>query len=161
MTADRSVRSARLCAAVSGILFLAVLIAGGARSANEPRPAPTQTAPPGMEIAVFASDRNALRQQEISDLKEIAAAPGASEAVRVAAQERMMLLRKWMEQEATVEAVLSARGYETPVVTVHSDSVNIIVRAESISQADAEVILELTTRETGADGANVKIIPIN
>ena len=161
MTADRSVRSARLCAAVSGILFLAVLIAGGARSANEPRPAPTQTAPPGMEIAVFDSDRNALRQQEISDLKEIAAAPGASEAVRAAAQERMMLLRKWMEQEATVEAVLSARGYETPVVTVHSDSVNIIVRAESISQADAEIILELTTRETGASGANVKIIPIN
>jgi 2-methylcitrate dehydratase PrpD len=161
MTADRSVRSARLCAAVSGILFLAVLIAGGVRSANEPRPAPMKTAPPGTEIAVFASDRNALRQQEIADLKEIAAAPESSEAVRAAAQERMMSLRRWMEQEATVEAVLSARGYETPVVTVHSDSVNIIVRAESISQADAEVILELTTRETGASGANVKIIPIN
>ena len=72
-----------------------------------------------------------------------------------------MSLRRWMEQEATVEAVLSARGYETPVVTVHSDSVNIIVRAESLSQADAEVILELTTRETGVSGANVKIIPIN
>lgn len=161
MTADRSVRSARLCAAVSGILFLAVLIAGGVRSANEPRPAPMNTAPPGTEIAVFASDRNALRQQEIADLKEIAAAPESSEAVRAAAQERMMSLRRWMEQEATVEAVLSARGYETPVVTVHSDSVNIIVRAESLSQADAEVILELTTRETGVSGANVKIIPIN
>lgn len=161
MTADRSVRSARLCAAVSGILFLAVLIAGGVRSANEPRPAPMNTASPGTEIAVFASDRNALRQQEIEDLKEIAAAPESSEAVRAAAQERMMSLRRWMEQEATVEAVLSARGYETPVVTVHSDSVNIIVRAESLSQADAEVILELTTRETGVSGANVKIIPIN
>ena len=161
MTANRSVRSARLCAAVSGILFLAVLIAGGVRSANEPRPAPMNTALPGTEIAVFASDRNALRQQEIADLKEIAAAPESSEAVRAAAQERMMSLRRWMEQEATVEAVLSARGYETPVVTVHSDSVNIIVRAESLSQADAEVILELTTRETGVSGANVKIIPIN
>ena len=161
MTADRSVRSARLCAAVSGILFLAVLIAGGVRSANEPRPAPMKTAPLGTEIAVFASDRNALRQQEIADLKEIAAAPESSEAVRAAAQERMMSLRRWMEQEATVEAVLSARGYETPVVTVHSDSVNVIVRAESLSRADAEVILELTTRETGVSGANVKIIPIN
>ena len=161
MTADRSVRSARLCAAVSGILFLAVLIAGGLRSASEPRPAPSSTALPGTEIAVFASDRNALRQQEIADLKEIAAAPESSEAVRAAAQERMMSLRRWMEQEATVEAVLSARGYETPVVTVHSDSVNIIVRAESLSRADAEVILELTMRETGVSGANVKIIPIN
>ena len=161
MTADRSVRSARLCAAVSGILFLAVLIAGGLRSANERRPVPMETAPPDAEIAAFASDRNALREQEIADLKEIAADSGASAAVRAAAQERMMSLRRWMEQEATVEAVLSARGYETPVVTVHSDSVNIIVRTESLSQADAEIILELTTRETGAAGANVKIIPIN
>ena len=161
MTADRSVRSARLCAAVSGILFVAVLIAGGLRSANEPRPQPLATASPGTEIAVFAADRNMLRNQEIADLKEIAASSDSSESVRAAAQERIMLLRTWMEQEATVEAVLSARGYETPVVTVHSDSVNIVVRAETLSQADAEVILELTMRETGASGANVKIIPIN
>ena len=161
MTADRSVRSARLCAAVSGILFVAVLIAGGLRSANEPRPQPEATVSPAAEIAVFAADRNALREQEIEDLRAIADSADSSEAVRAAAQERIMLLRAWMEQEATVEAVLSARGYETPVVTVHSDSVNIVVRAESLSQADAEVILELTTRETGASGANVKIIPIN
>ena len=161
MTAERSVRSARLCAAVSGILFLAVLVAGGLRSANESRSVPLQTSPPGAEIAVFASDRNALREEEIADLKEIAADSAASEGVRAAAQERMMLLRQWMEQEATVEEVLAARGYETPVVTVHSDSVNIVVRAEALSQADAEVILELTTRETGVSGANVKIIPIN
>ena len=161
MTAERSVRSARLCAAVSVILFVAVLIAGGLRSANEKRPLPMETPKPEAEIAVFASDRNALREQELIQLREIALDAGASEAVRAAAQERRMLLMKWMEQEATVEAVLTARGYETPVVTVHSDSVNVVVRAEALSREEAEIILELTARETGVTGGNVKIIPIN
>lgn len=162
MTEDRSVRTARLCAAVSGILFVAVLIAGGLRSANEKRPSPAETQPPPeAEIAVFASDRNALREKELEQLRQIAADPASSDAVRAAAQERQMLLMEWMEQEATVEAVLSARGYETPVVTVHSDSVNVIVRTEALNRADAEIILELTTRETGVTGGNVKIIPIN
>ena len=161
MTADRSVRSARLCAAISGILFVAVLIAGGLRSAGEERPAPEATRTPEAEIAVFASDRNALRREEIDQLREISEDPASSDTVRASAQERMMQLLKWMEQEATVEAVLSARGYETPVVTVHSDSVNIVVRAESLTREEASVILELTMRETGVTGGNVKIIPIN
>ena len=57
--------------------------------------------------------------------------------------------------------MLSARGYETPVVTVHSDSVNVIVRASELTRQQAGVILELVTRETGVTGGNVKIIPIN
>ena len=161
MTTDQSVRRARVCAAASVILFLAVLIVGGSRSARETRPAPAQTQPPDAQIAVFYSDRNTLRQEEISQLLKMASDPSASDSMRASAQERVMLLRKWMEQEATVETVLSARGYETPVVTVHSDSVNVIVRASELTRQQAGVILELVTRETGVTGGNVKIIPIN
>lgn len=161
MKEDQSVRRARLCAAASGILFLAVLIVGGLRSAREERPEPQNADSPEAQITVFYSDRNTLRQEEISQLLEMASDPSATESMRASAQERVMELRKWMEQEATVEAVLSARGYETPVVTVHSDSVNVIVRAEELTRQQANVILELVTRETGVTGGNVKIIPIN
>ena len=64
-------------------------------------------------------------------------------------------------EEATIEAVLNARGYELPVVTVHSDSVNVVVRAGTLERDEAGVILELVMRETGVTGGNVKIIPIN
>lgn len=161
MTTEQSVRRARVCAGASVILFLAVLIAGGIRSERETRPDPAQTQPPDAQIAVFYSDRNALRQEEISQLLKMASDPSASDSMRASAQERVMLLRKWMEQEATVEAVLAARGYETPVVTVHSDSVNVIVRAQELTRQQAGIILELVTRETGVTGGNVKIIPIN
>ena len=73
----------------------------------------------------------------------------------------MIDLRRWMEQEATVEAVLTARGYKPVLVTVHANSVNVLVAADRIEQADAAVMLELVSRETGVLGGNIKIIPIN
>ena len=161
MKEDPSLRSARLCAAVSGILFLAVLVAGGLRSAREDAPAPVCTRPPDQEIAAFAVDRNEIREAEIDQLQSIAADPMTSDAVRQSAQERIMELRAWMEQEATIADVLSARGYELPVVTVHPDSVNVVVRGGTLSREEAGVIIELVTRETGITGGTVKIIPIN
>ncbi len=161
MTEEQSIRRARLCAAVSCILFAAVLIAGGTRSAREKRPEPMAAQTPEAEIAVFASDRNALREAEMERLQEIASDETAAEAIRSSAQERIMQLMDWMEKEATVEAVLNARGYLTPVVTVHSDSVNVIVQSDGLTREEAGVILELVMRETGVTGGNVKIIPIN
>lgn len=161
MTADQSIRSARLCAAVSCVLFVSVLCAGALRSAGEDRPSPSLQPSAAGEIAVFAADRNSVRNEELAQLEEIAEDPDASLEMRAAAQQRIMTLREWMEQEATIADVLSARGYELPVVTVHSDSVNVVVAAESLSREEAGVILELVTRETGVTGGNVKIIPIN
>lgn len=161
MTADQSIRSARLCAAVSCVLFVSVLCVGALRSANEERPSPVQEQSAAGEIAVFASDRNAVRNEELNQLAEIAEDPASSPEMKAAAQQRMMTLREWMEQEATIADVLSARGYELPVITVHSDSVNVVVAAESLSREEAGIILELVTRETGVTGGNVKIIPIN
>ena len=64
------------------------------------------------------------------------------------------------EKETTIEGVLRMRGYSGAVATVHEDSVNVLVRAESLSQSETAVILELVLREAGISGGNVKIIPI-
>ena len=159
MKEELSLRYARVCAAVSGALFLAVLIAGGYRSARETEYAPPAAAETG--ISAFAADRNAVREEELSQLMSIAGDPATGDSIREAAQKRVMPLREWMEQEATIADVLVARGYEQPVVTVHSESVNVVVKAESLTGEEAGIILELVVRETGAAGGNVKIIPIN
>ena len=67
---------------------------------------------------------------------------------------------KTEEQELTLEGVLQMRGYDGALATVHSDSVNVIIHKESVTQQDAAVILELVMRETGIASGNVKIIPI-
>ena len=69
----------------------------------------------------------------------------------------MMALMAWMEQEATIEAVLSARGMPPLLVTVRADSVNVVASAP-LSQDEAEAALELIARETGVSGGNIRII---
>ena len=163
MTKDTSLRSARLCAIVSATLFVSVLIAGSWRSVKDNRTVPENLPAAARQESVssFAADRNAVRREELSQLESIASDESASEAIRASAHSRIMTLRERMELEATVADVLAARGYETPVVTVHEDSVNVVLRAGSLSREEAGVILELVTRETGVTGGNVKIIPIN
>ena len=65
-----------------------------------------------------------------------------------------------METETTVEGVLRMRGFEDAVVTVSANSVNVVVRADALSQAESAAILELVMRETGQSGANVKIMTV-
>ncbi len=160
-----SIRSARLCAGVSLILFAAVLCVGTLRSINEEDLRPYATITPAAdaaaEIAVFASDRNTVREAEIEQLARICEDMSVSDEIRLSAARRIMTLREWMEKEAVIADVLTARGYELPVVTVHEDSVNVVLHAAELSQQEAAVILELVMRETGVTGGNVKIIPIN
>ena len=161
MTKDTSVYPARLCAAVSGVLFVLVLAVGGLRSAREKPPSPVATHPPENALSAFASDRDSLRAREISQLEAALTDPASSSSLVEAARARMMELYRWMELEATISEVLGARGYELPVVTVHSDSVNVVVRSDGLDAEEAGIILELVVRETGISGGNVKIIPIN
>ncbi len=109
----------------------------------------------------FYTDREALREGELDRLREIMADGSTPEEIRLAAGRRELALMERADKEAAIEAVLSARGYAPLVVTVQSDSVNVLIKAESLTQQDAAVILDLVMRETGVTGGNVKIIPIN
>jgi len=112
-------------------------------------------------IGTFVTERQQLRQMQLSQLNEIIHSEDTQPELIALAQQRRMELLKWSEQELTLEGVLKMRGFDDAVVTVHADSVNVLVRRESVSSREAAVILELVTRETGCSGGNVKIIPIN
>ena len=81
--------------------------------------------------------------------------------VRLAAQRRIMDIYARAEQEMNIEGVLRARGFDEALATVSTDCANVLVRTKSLSQADADAILELVCRETGLLGGNIKIIPLN
>ena len=52
------------------------------------------------------------------------------------------------------------RGFGDALVTVSANSVNVVVHADTLSQAESAAILELVMRETGQSGANVKIMTV-
>lgn len=107
----------------------------------------------------FRTERQQLRQMQLSQLAEII--HGGDEELSALARRRQLELMDWSERELTLEAVLSLRGFQDVLVTMHTDSVNVMIRADAVNQQQAAVILEAVTRETGISGGNVKIIPIN
>jgi len=109
----------------------------------------------------FVIERAQLREQQMRQLNGIIEDDRTSDEIRASAQRQLMQLCTWMEQEATIEGVLRTRGFDRVIATVHTDSANILVRTQNLTQEDANAILELVARETGLLGGNIKIIPLN
>lgn len=156
MLDKRDIYMARGMLALSAAVLAVWLVLG--RSGGEVEAVRVE---PVQAMSDFYTDREALREDELDRLREIMADEDTPEEIRLAAGRRELALMERAEKEAAIEAVLSARGYAPLVVTVQSDSVNVLIKSESLTQQDAAVILDLVMRETGVTGGNVKIIPIN
>lgn len=151
------------CALVAALaLGAACGYLGGVRAAREAVTASAPAVGPTADsMEAFRTERQQLRQMQLSQLNEIVYAENSSDEIVTRARARQMELMEWAEQEQTLEGVLSVRGFEDVLVTVHGDSVNVLVRTDALTREQTAVILELVMRETGVSGGNVKIIPVN
>lgn len=111
-------------------------------------------------INAFRAERASVRELEILQLNAVAADERADVQVRAAASGQLLRLTDYMEKETTLEGVLRLRGFADAVVTVHEASVNVLVRADALSQSESAFILDLVMRETGQSGGNVKIMTV-
>lgn len=112
-------------------------------------------------VDAFKTLRQQLRAMEKAQLNDVAHGEDGTSEVAQMARRQLVELCEREEQELTLEGVLSLRGYENPVVTVHADSVNVLLQTEAVGRQESSTILELVCRETGVQSGNVKIIPIN
>jgi hypothetical protein len=155
-------RRAQLILLVSLLLALGsmyMLLWSGVRGGGAV-PSASQVYEPVDSIARFRGERERVRAVEAQQLNALIQDAAAGQDLKDRAREKLVLLTEWMEQETTVEGVLRAEGYVDPLVTVHADSVNVLVRLETLTQADAAKILSLAARETGEPGGNIKVIPV-
>lgn len=109
----------------------------------------------------FRTERQQLRQRQIAQLNELIYGESADAETTSLAKRRLLELMRWSEQETTLEGLLRLREFADVLVTVHMDSINVMVRADALNRQQSAVILDLVMRETGISGGNVKIIPIN
>ena len=148
----------RACASALSLLLFA-LVCAVLCLPKEARPA-AQAAVPAETVDPYRLSRDQLRAQECAQLRELLADPANDSAIRARAQERLMNLMQWAEIEADLEEILEKRGFAPVLVSVHQDSANVLVRTDSLTQADAALILELTARQTGLTGGAIKVIPL-
>ncbi|MDR3050656.1 MAG: SpoIIIAH-like family protein [Oscillospiraceae bacterium] len=128
----------------------------------QPTQAPTPTAGPkdtGSAFADYRNERGATRAQEIAMLDEMIADKAAGDDMANQAREQKLAFVRALEQEASLEGLLKARGYEDALVSVQPGAVTVVVKRESLTSAEATQILDMAARETGSQARDIKIIP--
>ena len=110
-------------------------------------------------LAEFRTERASSRVTQMAALDKLIDGDDA-QVSSDAAQQKLELVG-YMETETTLEGLLHAQGWTDAVCTVHADSCNVLVRAESLDDAQTASILTLASAETGLSAANIKIIPVD
>lgn len=113
------------------------------------------------QATAFKTMRQQLRAMEKAQLNDVIHDAQTDAEIAQMARRQLVELCEREEQELTLEGVLMLRGYREVIVTVHADSVNVLIRCEAVNRQESSAILELVCRETGVQSGNVKIIPIN
>lgn len=105
----------------------------------------------------FRADRQNTRNMEIEVLETIILNDATDAETLADAQEQKLAIVDAMEKEFTVESLLKAKGFEDAAVTFHTGSVNVVIKAETLSAQDVAQVLDIVCRETGEEAQNVKV----
>ena len=116
---------------------------------TEPQPA-AQSA-----FSIYRETLEKTRADSMRMLDEVAAS--ADERTAAAALEEKAALALSSEREARVEALVAARGFGEALCTVGANAVDVVICAETLSEADAAAILDIAARETGMDAAAIRV----
>lgn len=105
-----------------------------------------------------ALNRQEARDEAIDVLKLITENDEASEQARADAAERISQIAVDIQNEANIETLVKAKGFEDCVAVISEGSVSVIVSAESLQASDTAKILSIVYETTGISPAKVSII---
>lgn len=107
------------------------------------------------------SDAKLMKEQTRAKNKEtlldIINSAGISEQQKQTAIEDMIRLTDVAEKETAAEILLEAKGFEDVVVSISESGVDVVVNAETLTDAQCAQIEDIVTRKTGAAPENIII----
>ena len=105
-----------------------------------------------------ALDRQQARDEALDVLKMVTESGESSEEAKAAAQEKISKIAVDIQNEANIETLVKAKGFEDCVAIISEDAVSVIVSAESLQAAEAAQILAIVYETTGINPENISII---
>ncbi|MBQ8689516.1 MAG: SpoIIIAH-like family protein [Clostridia bacterium] len=105
-----------------------------------------------------ALSREQSRDEAIDVLKLVAEDAEASQEAKAAAAAQISKIAVDIQNEANIETLVKAKGFEECVAIIADDAVSVIVKAESLQANEAAQILAIVYETTGVDPANISII---
>lgn len=102
--------------------------------------------------------RNEARDEAIDVLKLVCESEETSAEAKAAAADKISQIAVDIQNEANIETLVKAKGFEECVAVISEDSVSVVVKAESLQASDAAGILAIVYETTGISPQNISII---
>ena len=109
-------------------------------------------------FAMAAIDRSRARDEAMEVLNQITASTDASEEARAAAYAAIEQMAQEIENEANIETLLKAKGFEECVAVISNSTATVIVKSEGLLPSDLAQITEIVYEQAGISPADIKVI---
>ncbi len=105
-----------------------------------------------------ALNRQEARDEAIEVLKLVSEDEEASEEARAEAANKISQIALDIQNEANIESLVKAKGFEDCVAIISDGAVSVVVGAESLTAAEAAQILTIVYETTGVSPSKISII---
>ena len=112
-------------------------------------------------IVDMKMEREKGRAELIESLNEIVNNPSTNDKTREQASNMKLQLVKDQEMELKIEDLLSAKGFNEPLVYISNGTANIVVNEEKLVKEDAAKIFDLVAAEAKVEYDNIKLMNNN
>ena len=109
-------------------------------------------------FASAALNRQQSRDEALDVLAMVTGSQDATEETKAEAAAKISKIATDIQNEANIEALVKAKGFEECVAVIGDDSVSVIVKAEELLAKDAAQIMAIVYETTGVAPENVSII---
>ncbi len=112
-------------------------------------------------VAEAKVTREQVRAKNKETLLEIIDNENLSDAQKQDAVDQMVHMTDIAEKEAAAETMLVSKGFSEAVVSINDESVDVVVNAAELSDANRAQIEDIVTRKTGVAAQNIVITPVD
>ena len=109
-------------------------------------------------FAATVLTRQQSRDEAIDVLKLVTDSADATEETKAQAQEKIAKIASDIQNEANIETLVKAKGFEECVAVIGDESVSVIVKSEALAAKEAAQILAIFYETPGIAPENVSII---
>ncbi len=102
--------------------------------------------------------RARARDEALEVLQSVVDSATTDDVAKTQALADISQIAKDMEAESNIETLIVAKGFEQCVAVISSGTINVVVKAETLTQSDIAIINEIVYEQSGIVPANVKIV---
>ncbi len=131
---------------------------GGQQSGQQGDNAGAQTGDATSYFAMAQIDRTRARDEAMEVLNQITASTDASETAKAEAYAAIEQMALDIENEANIETLLKAKGFEECVAVISNSAATVIVRSDGLLPSELAQITEIVYEQAGITPAQLTII---